>query len=75
MRPPNTFRRSRMPRPLTAESSEELLEPSSSQLAHEDEKSPQKCMIRLDDIIIERENKKVCCDAAVPCWIAYADLI
>ncbi|OJA16261.1 hypothetical protein AZE42_00135 [Rhizopogon vesiculosus] len=47
-----------MPRPLTAESSEELEEPSSSQLAHEDEKSPQKCMIKLDDIKIERENKK-----------------
>jgi len=50
-----------MPRPLTAESSEELEEPSSSQLAHEDEKVPQKCMIQLDDVKIERENKKVCC--------------
>ncbi|OAX44222.1 hypothetical protein K503DRAFT_861626 [Rhizopogon vinicolor AM-OR11-026] len=47
-----------MPRPLTAESSEELEEPSSSQLAHEGEKSPQKTMIKLDDIKIERESKK-----------------
>jgi hypothetical protein len=59
MRSSNTFRRSQMPRPLTAESSEELEEPSSSQLAHEDEKSQQIHMIQLDDVKIERELKKV----------------
>jgi len=48
-----------MPRPLTAQSSEELKEPSSSQLAHEDEKGRQIHMIQLDDIKIERELKKV----------------
>ncbi|KAJ8595946.1 hypothetical protein M405DRAFT_837539 [Rhizopogon salebrosus TDB-379] len=56
--PSNTFPRSRLPRALTAESSEEFEEPSSSQLAHEDEKCPQKCMIQLDDIEIEKEDNK-----------------
>lgn len=54
-----TLRRTRVPRPLTAESSEEFEEPSFSRLAHEDEQVSQKYIIQLDDKI-ERENNK--CD-------------
>lgn len=52
-----TLRRTRVPRPLTAESSEEFEEPSSSRLAHEDEQVSQKYIIQSDDEI-ERENNK-----------------
>lgn len=53
-----TLRRTRV-RPLTAESSEEYEEQWSSQLAREDEQLSQKYMIQLDDLEIEKSNKKV----------------
>lgn len=53
-----TLRRTRVPRPLTAESSEEFEEPSSSRFAHGDEQVSQKYVIQLDDFEIERANNK-----------------
>jgi hypothetical protein len=54
-----TLRRTRVPRPLKAESSEEFEEASSSWVVHEDEQTLERCMIQLDDLEIERENNKV----------------
>jgi hypothetical protein len=53
------LRRTRVPRPLTAESSKEFEEPSSSQIVHEDEPVLQRYTVQLDDLEIERENNKV----------------
>lgn len=47
-----------MPRPLTAESSEEFDEPSSSRVVHEDEQVLQIYMTKSADLEIERENNK-----------------
>jgi hypothetical protein len=54
-----TLRRTRVPRPLTAESSDEFEELLSSRFAHEDEQLSQKYTIQLNDLEIEKANNKV----------------
>lgn len=53
-----TLRRTRVPRPLTAESSDEFEEPLSSRFAHEDGQLSQKYTVQLNDLDIERANNK-----------------